>query len=182
MNEPNYMNYNEKEMKKNNYEGNGRINILGKVKDQFQLFEHPDFSIEKTSSYDDALTGNWEDNLLSKAFFSKDNIIIIQNGIKRQVYDKSNGRYLIAPQDETNLKIIMRSIFLQNAKNLPYNYTEQIKELNELVYKYCVPNILSTAISYLKYKNDVSTLPVPEARPVNVSVKGDKILENKRFM
>lgn len=167
---------------RNNRQGNGRIDIMGPMTDQFQLFENPASQYKDTTSYHDALTGNWEENTLSTAFFSRENIIIIQNGIKRRVYELSNGRFIIAPQDETNLKIIMRSIFLQYARNLPENITEQIQKLNEYVYEYSVPNIMSTATAYLKYKNDVSTLPVPEARPVMVSSKGDKQLELKPFL
>ncbi len=163
-------------------QGNGRIDIMGPIVDQFQLFENPENQYKNVTSYHDALTGNWEESLLSQAFFSRENIIIIQNAIKRMVYEGSNGRFIIAPQDETNLKIVMRSIFLQNARNLPENVTQQIVELNKKVYEYAVPNILSTATSYIKYKNDVSTLPVPEARPAFVSTKGDKQLELKPFL
>lgn len=167
---------------KNPNQGNGRIDIMGPIVDQFQLFENPQSQYKDVTSYQDALNGNWEDNSLSNAFFSRENIIIIQNGIKRMVYETSNGRFIIAPQDETALKIIMRSIFLQYAKNLPENITQQILQLNKYVYEYCVPNVISTATAYLKYKNDVSTLPVPEARPAFVSNKGDKQLELKPFL
>ena len=104
---------------------------------------------------------------------------IIQNGIRAGVFKMSNGRYSVGPQDETNLQIIMRSTFLQNARNNPNNITEQINELNNLVLKYCVPNVFNEATAYIKYKNDVSTLAVPNSRPAFVSVKGDKQLELK---
>lgn len=162
---------------------NGRVHILGNnVPDQFALFDKPSGNIDnKGNAYTEALTGNWKDSVLSKAYFSGANFELVQNNIRKKVFECSKGLYAIGPQDETNMKIIMRSIFLQNAKNDENNITGQIAELNELVYEYCVPSIVNEAKAYLKYKSDVSTLAVPEARPVHVSVKGDKVLELKHF-
>jgi hypothetical protein len=133
------------------------------------------------SDYTDALQGNWENSVLSRAFFSEANIQIIQNAIRRGVYDRSSGRFNIAPQNHTNLKVIMRSIFLQNAKNHPDHITHQIEVLNNLVVDWCVPRVYSEAVAYMKYRNDISTLVVPMKRPVNVSSAGSKSAEFKHF-
>ena len=155
---------------------NGRINILGEnTQYQFELFQNPG----QPTTYNDAMTGNWNDSLLSKTFFSRENIQIIQNGIRAGVYKVSKGRYSVGPQDETNLKIVMRSTFLQNAKNDGRPIPMQIAELNNMVFDYCIKNVCSEATAYIKYKQDVSTLAVPEARPVYVRIKGDKQLELK---
>ena len=61
--------------------------------------------------------------MLSETFFNAGNIRIIQNGLKAGVYKLSNGRFLIGDQEEDTLKIIMRSVFLQNATNLPNKIT-----------------------------------------------------------
>lgn len=158
---------------------NGRVDIMGPNIDQFQLFEHPGVNYNENTPYRGAMTGNWDDTLLSTAFFSLDNIKIIQNGIRAGVFQKSNGMYTVGQQDPTNLKIIMRSIFLQFAKNLPHNIPEQIKTLNYYVLDYCVPQVFNEAEAYMKYKNDVSTLAVPEQRPRYTNSKGDKVLELK---
>ena len=156
-------------------EANGRINILGpNTPYQFSLFKNPG-----VTSYTNALTGNWTNSVLSKTFFSKANQVIVQNGIRAGVFKASNGRYNVGPQDETNLKIVMRSIFLQNAKNDPSDIQQQITMLNNLVYEYCIPKIFSEATSYIKYRNDVSTLAVPEARPIYSNIKGSRQLELK---
>lgn len=161
---------------------NGRVNIMGKSRNQFELFDNPGQKYNKNSGYKDALNGNWDDSVLSKVFFCNGNIEIIQNGIRAGVYALSNGRYEVSPQDETNLKIIMRSIFLQNASNLPNNITQQVTELNKLILNYCIPNVFNEAEAYIKYKNDVSTLAVPMKRPAYTNNKGDKVLELKTFM
>ena len=98
-------------------------------------------------------------------FFSAENVQIIQNAIKAGVYSRSNSQYVIGNQDEDTLKIIMRSTFLQYSSNQPINITSQIESLNSLVIGYAVPQILSEAEGYIKYKKDVSTLAVPHARP-----------------
>ena len=145
---------------------NGRVDILNyNPYDRFHL--HDKIPTGNSTSYRDALTGNWQDNLLSNAFFSANNIRIIQNGLKAGVYNLSKGRFLIGDQDEDTLKIIMRSIFLQSATNLPTKIKEQIAALNKLVLDYSVPQIFGEAQGYIKYKNDVSTLVVPIARPTS---------------
>tara|TARA_B100000424_G_C22927328_1_gene493343 strand:- start:1497 stop:1958 length:462 start_codon:yes stop_codon:yes gene_type:complete len=130
----------------------------------FQLYDQSN-NTNQSTSYKNAMVGNLENTLLSRAFFSAENIQIIQNAIKAGVYHKSNGQHVIGNQDEDTLKIIMRSTFLQFSNNKPHNITEQIVELNKLVTEYAIPNVVNEADSYLKYKKDVSTLAVPHARP-----------------
>lgn len=104
------------------------------------------------------MTGNWSNNLLSNTFFSKENMQIVQNGIRAGVHNKSNGRFLIGEQDEDTLKMIMRSIYLQHAKNLPNQIAEQVKALNTMVMDYAIPQIMGEAIGYVKFKNDSSMM------------------------
>ena len=61
----------------------------------------------------------------------------------------------------------MRSVFLQNATNLPNDITAQVEALNKLVMNYCIPQVYGEAQGYVKYKNDVSTLVVPMTRPTS---------------
>ena len=90
---------------------NGRINII--QPDTNKLFAMKDKIAydSKTTEYREALNGNWQDSTLSKAYFSKNNIQIIQNAIRAGVYKLSKEQYIIAPQCVDTLKIIMRSIF-----------------------------------------------------------------------
>lgn len=150
-----------------NANANGRVDILGdKAPDIFQLYDRVPVN-NKITSYRQALTGNWENNMISNAFFSADNIKIIQNGIRAGVYKLSNQRFLIGPQDLDTLKIIMRSIFLQHSLNDPKNITQQIEGLNKLVMNYSVPQIIGEAEGYVKFKNDVSTMATPMDRPTS---------------
>ena len=158
---------------------NGRVNILEEQsQDVFSLYDKIPIN-QKIKSYNDAMTGNFENSNLSRAFFSAKNIIIIQNALMAGVYKASNSRFNIGYQNEDTLKIIMRSMFLQHSANLCTNITEQIVELNKLVVDYCVPKLCSEASAYIKYKNDVSTLAVPLNRPI--STYNNNVLELKNF-
>ena len=158
---------------------NGRVNILDPINSSvFQLYDKIPID-EKTTSYRNAMTGNIESNSLSKTFFSAGNILILQHGLMAGVYKSSGGRFRIGYQNEDTLKIIMRSIYLQHSSNLPTNITQQVEELNKLVLEYAIPQICSEAEGYIKYKNDVSTLPVPLSH--GVSTYSNNILELKKF-
>jgi hypothetical protein len=117
-------------------------------------------------------------NNLSQVFFSQQNIQILQNGIRAGIYHRSNGQYVIGPQDCDSLKIVMRSVFLQYSANQPHNIPQQIAELNKIVLQYCIQQVFSEAQGYMKYVDDVSTLVVPIAHPVQAS-NTDRQLEFK---
>ena len=118
-------------------------------------------------TFRDPLIGICENSVLSSAFFSAENIQIIQNGIRAGVYEETNKKEIIAEQDCDTIKIIMRDVYIQNAKHLPNNIPQQISELNQLVLNYCIPKIMSELKSYKKYLNDVTTLVKPLARPID---------------
>ena len=146
---------------------NGRVDILGdNVMDCFQLYDKIPVSAGDTY-YRTALTGNWDNDTLSDAFFSEENMNIIQNGLRAGVYKESKGRFLIGKQDKDPLKMIMRSIFLQHSKNLPNNITQQITQLNHLVLEYAIPQVTGEAIGYVKFKSDASTMYTPIQRPTS---------------
>jgi len=144
---------------------NGRVDI--KTPNTSELFQMYDkIPANQCTTFRNATEGLWSENSLSNAFFSLQNIQIIQNGIRAGVYKRSNGQYVIGPQDCDSLKIIMRSVFLQNAANQPTNISQQVAQLNKMVLEYCIQQVYSEAQGYIKYINDVSTLVVPIAHPV----------------
>jgi hypothetical protein len=129
-------------------------------------------------TFRNATEGLWSSNSLSDAFFSQQNIQIIQNGIRAGIYHRSNGQYVIGPQDCDSLKIVMRSVFLQYSANQPNNITQQIAQLNKIVLDYCIQQVYSEAQGYMKYINDASTLVVPISHPVMAN-ENDRQLELK---
>ena len=150
---------------------------MGPNMNQFNLYDKIPTNAECTT-FHDAMIGNFSESNLSRAFFSKENIQIIQNGIRAGVYKISNNQYIIDNQNCDTIKIIMRSTFLQNSTNLQNNIPNQIEELNNLVIEYCVKQIYSEAQAYINYKRDVSTMYKPIDRPVQPDYN-NKTLELK---
>ena len=152
-----------------NKSSNGRIDIINKTQspDLSNLFAMYDkIPANQCATFREPTLGQWDETSLSKAYFSTENIQIIQNGIRSGVYKKSNQQYVVAPQDCDSLKIIMRSVFLQHSANQTDNISQQISELNKIVLDYCVFHVYSEAQGYMKYLHDVSTLAVPLATPI----------------
>lgn len=159
---------------------NGRVNII--TPDTQTLFSMTDqIPINKCSDYRNALNGSWSDTQLSKTFFSQENMNHLQAELQKGVYNKSNGNIKIGPQSCDELKTIMRAIYLQNAKNLPHNIPQQIKDLNKCVLDYSINQVYNEAIGYINYCKDVSTLPTPLAHPAMVDIN-DKQLILKHFI
>ena len=145
---------------------NGRVNILEPELDTKALFTLYDkMPVNIPTSFRDATKGEWNETNLSRAFFSRENVQIIQNGIKAGVYYKSNRQYVIADQNVDIHHIIMRSIFMQNSINVETNIPQQISQLNNLVTEFSVPRIYSTLISHNKYIRDASMMPEPLSHP-----------------
>jgi len=131
----------------------------------------------------DLMRGNWGETILSKTFFGPENTKILQNAIRKEVYDRSKEkRWVIDEQSVDELQIVMRSLFLQYAKNLEYNIPGQIQALNNLVIDWCVPRILSEIGMYEYYLKDISKMPIPMEWPVSQSSAGTKSLPFRKFM
>jgi hypothetical protein len=156
---------------------NGRVDLkTPNTNDLFTMYDK--IPANQCSTFRDPTQGLWSETVLSKVFFSKENIQIIQNGIRYGVYNKSNNQYLVGEQDCDSLKIIMRSIFLQYSANKLGNISEQVRELNKMILNYCIAQVYSEAQGYMKYLYDVSTLAVPISHPVMAN-NTDRELELK---
>ncbi len=112
------------------------------------------------------------ETLLTFLFFSSQNVNNLQNLIKYLV-NKEIG-YTIDNQDNTELLIIMRSIFLEYSAHPPLlteemseeekqkllnRYTSEVGRLNEIVLNQVVPRIVSQLQQYLDYLRDSSKQP-----------------------
>jgi len=157
---------------------NGRIDILERIKGTTKIIKESILSENNSSS----ISQNLENTSLSIAFFSKDNIEKLQTAIITEVYNKSFRKYAICKQSEQELLIIMRSYYLQYGRNLPDNINSQIERLNSMVAEWASNEIITNIEQYLKYKENVSTLPMPLERSQLPSQKGTKILEIKSFV
>ena len=150
---------------------NGRVDVIKKcnpdISSLFALYDK--IPANQCTTFREPTLGLWDETLLSNAFFSEKNIQILQNGIRAGVYERSNGKYVIGPQDCDSLKIIMRSVFLQHSANQNRNVAGQVHELNKIVLDYAIHQVFSEAQGYMKYLHDVSSLAVPIAHPVQAT-------------
>ena len=165
----------------NNMKYNGRVNIISEPSPDARFKMQERVAVKnKTTAYREALTGTWECNNLSQTFFSDANIQILQNGLRAGVYHLAEGKFSIPPQNIDNLKVIMRSTYMQYAEHKPTGIREQVEQLNKIVLDYCVPTVYKEAIGYLKYCQDQSSLVLPMDRPQPVD-RQYKQLELKPF-
>ena len=157
---------------------NGRIN-LEKNENGTPFFIQDLIPKKEKTNYYNATQHMLGNSLLSTTYFSLENIELLQNSIRSQIYKKTNNKYIIDKQDYDQLKIIMRSIYLQYSLHRDDDIKGQIETLNKIVLDYCVPQIYNELLSYIKYKEDISTLPVPLENPTYFSV--DKTMELNHF-
>lgn len=159
---------------------NGRVDTLkGKNFDMYKLFETGN---EKMSDFSrEAVVGIHTNTPLNSLFFSRENINALQQGIRYLVAKHSDNKFIVGNQSEVELQIVMRAVYLNDAKHKPTGIIEQVKELNKLVLDYCVPRILEEVKMYNYYKNDVSQLPMPLERGQFSSAKGTRVLESREF-
>lgn len=129
-------------------------------------------------SYAKTAIGSGCQTPMTKAFFSSQNIDIIQHAIRYEVWKRSSERALIDRQSDDELITAMRAIYFQYAKNRPDDIPGQIKELNTIVVNEVVPGILSEATAHLLYLKDKFGGLSPLPPPVNVNNAGTKLLRS----
>ena len=127
----------------------------------------------------EGVRGNLERTKMNQAYFSTANFQIIQNAIRKKVFDYTAK--VIDPVGTDDLFMVMRAMYLQYSRNLETQIPEQIAELNERVVSWCVPKIVAEVNMYSTYLKDITTLPTPIMQPVNVSAAGTRSLPFKPF-
>jgi hypothetical protein len=178
-------------------EYNGRVDIMTQSSrspvnySKFRTCDNPNSS----DGYD-IVSGNVSETPVSALFFSKTNMDALQKGICNRVFNQSDGKYNINKQSEIELKIIMRSFYLDSLRGgVPLfqdgiqplddpsgsSTVAKVKKLNEKVLDWSVPRIINNIRQFERYKSDVSNLPKTMERPSFVSSAGSKSLEFKPF-
>ena len=161
---------------------NGRIDLASQPQRAlpFQLFEEP----KNESGNLDIMPkffGNREKSPVGDLFFSRKNLDALHEAIRYQVFLKSNKRHVIDRQSDTDLVIVMRSMYFEHAKDLSYDIVGQVRQLNVLVLNEVVPKIMREIDMYMTYIDDISRNPVPMPRSVLTSSAGTKSLPMREF-
>ena len=108
----------------------------------------------------------------SKAFFSAENVDMLQDRIRTTVRGMVNAD--IDRQSDVDLKLVMRSYYLQYAG-------ESLDQLNERVVAFCANRIAVEVEAYRFYRKDILDFPAPIARPLDTHVYGTRTGELKSF-
>ena len=152
---------------------NGRVaNVMQEVFPSFPMIANDNNNNDKFKSI--ATQGIIQPTALTQLFFSKVNMDRVQNQIRYKVYLVSNGEYVIDRQSDTEVEIVMRSVYLQYSQNLNCRLAEQVDNLNKLVVDWAVPRIMSELQEYQRYLKDINQLPTPIELPTNVSQRGTR--------
>lgn len=120
---------------------------------------------------------------LACAFFSSQNINTLQQTIRYQVWVKSNKQHVIGKQNEYELKVVMRSVYLTDAKHLPSDIAGQIRILNKKVLEYCVKAVFVQLQQYVAYSQHISENHSRHIidHSVNTSIRGSRQLQMNPF-
>ena len=103
------------------------------------------------------ITNQIEPNKLTSTYFSKRNLDYIQQRIMEGIAKQG---FNITRQSDTQVQIVMRSIYFQFSKNNNQPLQLQLDELNNLVIDECIRIILPNIQQYQGYIRDV-TNPIP---------------------
>jgi len=126
---------------------------------------------------DIALKGIQEKSELSDLFFSVGNMKRLQKMIKKAVYEKTKGKYkLDTDQEERDLYIFMRAVYMEEGIFIEGQVVRQVKRLNKKVIEEIVPGIITNLKQYYGYLEEINKPITPIDRPMNVSNAGRKTL------
>ena len=110
---------------------------------------------------------------LGDLFFSDFNLRSIQNNIRQSVLTATG--IAIDYQKQDDVLTLMRMVFINNSVDPYGNLPAQIKIMNDLVVKTAAAQIGTGLSQYIGYIRDISTPMIPEPRPINTSVYGERM-------
>ena len=88
-----------------------------------------------------------------KIFFSEQNINYLKKQLVLDILEKTEIK--IAEQKDESIHIMMEHVYKNYARNLEYDYYEQVKELNDKFFEIVIPNILNNMEQYINYKKKI---------------------------
>jgi len=151
----------------------GRVDISGyKTGKPYTLSQ--DLGVNSKGGFENSLEHYLEETDVSRYFFSKENIELLQKAITGNVNKRLELQridYKVGSQNRDNLHIVMRAMYLQEACHFNCKLADQIKTLNGKVLDYVIPNIITNVKQYVGYIKDISsTIPIMN-RSTNTSSK-----------
>ena len=93
-------------------------------------------------------------SLMKEAFYSKENMDYIQKSIIVGVYKGTEKNIILRPQRFEIIVQLMNSIWNIYCRFLPYNYKEQIAELDQKTIEFAVESLIKEVDFYFNYLRD----------------------------
>ena len=116
---------------------------------------------------------------LNTLFFSEFNQDLLQRGI-RQAFKNKTG-IAIDRQNPDDLYSLMRVVFINNAGDHHTRVNEQVRFMNSRVIETALGQIQTGVSQYMSYVQDIDTIAVPLAQPINTSTVGKKLPKNDKI-
>jgi len=116
---------------------------------------------------------------LNTLFFSEFNRNILQRGIRQSFKDRTG--ISIDYQNPDDLYGIMRVVFINNSGDHYKAVNQQVRMMNERVIETAIGQIQTGVSQYLSYVQDIDTISVPLAQPINTSTVGMKMDKNEKI-
>ena len=116
---------------------------------------------------------------LNTLFFSEFNKNLLQRGI-RQTFKNKTG-ISIDYQNSDDLYGLMRVVFINNSGDAYSRVNEQVKMMNERVIETAMSQIQTGVSQYMSYVQDIDTISIPLAQPINTSTVGNKMAINNKI-
>lgn len=102
----------------------------------------------------DVFTNEQSDDVVAEHFMSRFNREILHERLVEGVKQASEGEFVIGRQSDTELTQIMRAVYIQHALHWPDRIAEQVRDLNDRVLRYAIPQIVSEVRMHRKYLLD----------------------------
>lgn len=110
---------------------------------------------------------------LSRIFFSERNILRIQKMIKKEIFKKTHGEFrLDTDQEQRDILIVMRAVYLEHGRFLPGQTIRQVKRLNRKVVSEVIPGMITEMRQWYGYLKEINKPLTPIPRPINANNKG----------
>ena len=110
---------------------------------------------------------------LADEYFSVTNIKRIQKKLKREIYNRSYGKFRMQEdQNVLDLLQVMIIVYMQYGKDLPTSIVRQVKVLNEQTIQYIAPDMMVNLKQYYGYLDDIKNPISPLPQPINVNRAG----------
>ena len=120
---------------------------------------------------------DYSEEPVGRVFFSERNIKRLQKKIKEDILQKSKNKFVLEEdQDAGDILVAMRAVYEMHGRFLKENIVHQVKDLNDKLVSFVVPDMMTQIKQYYGYLKDVNEPIKPIDRPMNVSSAGRRAL------